>query len=122
MVAQNAEKGNCEQPLSVERQLPEVHAQLDALVGWVCRSAQDGTSAHQFERGLFDKLLALGKTLFQSFLKLVGPGDFGESVTLDDGRLVQPLPKGAALAPAVDGVRRVPGITLGLCSTRQDEV
>jgi hypothetical protein len=88
MVAQNAEKGNREQPLSVECQLPEVHAQLDALVGWVCRSAQDGTSAHEFERGLFDKLLALGKTLFQSFLKVVGPGDFGESVSLDDGRLV----------------------------------
>ena len=88
MVAQNAKKGNRELPLSVERQLPEVHAQLDALVGWVCRSALDGTSAHKFERGLFDELLALGKTLFQGFLKLVGPGDFGESVTLDDGRLV----------------------------------
>ena len=28
------------------------------------------------------------RRLFQAFLKLVGPGDFGESVTLDDGRLV----------------------------------
>jgi hypothetical protein len=88
MVAQNAKKSNHEQPISVERQLPEVHAQLDALVGWVCRSAQDGTSAHELERGLFDELLALGKTLFQGFLKLVGPGDFGESVTLDDGHEV----------------------------------
>jgi hypothetical protein len=88
MVAQNAKKSNREQAISVEGQLPEVHAQLDALVGWVCRSAQDGTSAHEVERGLFDELLALGKTLFQGFLKLVGPGDFGESVTLDGGRLV----------------------------------
>ncbi len=88
MVAQSAKKGNHEQPISVERQLPEVHAQLDALVGWVCRSAQNGTSAHELERGLFDELLVLGKTLFQGFLKLVGPGDFGESVTLDDGHVV----------------------------------
>jgi hypothetical protein len=88
MVAQNAKKSNHEQPISVERQLPEVHAQLDALVEWVCRSAQDGTSAHELERGLFDELLGLGKTLFQGFLKLVGPGDFGESVTLDDGHEV----------------------------------
>jgi hypothetical protein len=88
MVAQNAKKGNHEKPISAELQLPEVHAQLDALVGWVCRSAQDGTSAHKLERGLFDELLALGKTLFQGFLKLVGPGDFGESVTLDDARQV----------------------------------
>ena len=88
MVAQNSKKGNREQLISVERQLPDVHAQLDALQQWVCQSAQDGTSAHEVERGLFDKLLALGKTLFQAFLKLVGPGDFGASATLDDGRLV----------------------------------
>jgi len=88
MVAQNAQKGNREQPISVERQLPEVHARLDALVGWICRSAQHGASAHEVERGLFDELLALGQTLFQAFLELVGPGDFGESVTLDDGRRV----------------------------------
>jgi len=88
MVAQNTKKGNHEPLVSIEWQLPEVHAQVDALQQWVCQSAQDGTSAHVFERGLFDKLLALGKTLFQAFLKLVGPGDFGQAVTLDDGHLV----------------------------------
>ena len=88
MVAQNPKKSNHEQPVSIEWQLPDVHTHLDALQQWVCQSAQDGTSAHVFERGLFDQLLALGKTLFQAFLKLVGPGDFGPSLTLDDGRLV----------------------------------
>jgi hypothetical protein len=88
MVAQNPKKSNDEQPISIEWQLPDVHSQLDALQQWVCQSAQDGTSAHGFERGLFDRLLALGKTLFQAFLKLVGPGDFGPSATLDDGRVV----------------------------------
>jgi hypothetical protein len=87
MVAQNTKKGNHEPLLSFEWQLPEVHSHLDALQQWVCQSAQDGTSAHVFERGLFDQLLALGQTLFQAFLKLVGPGDFGPSVNLDDGRL-----------------------------------
>lgn len=88
MVAQNSKKSNHEQPVSLEWQLPDVHTHLDALQQWVCQSAQDGTSAHVFERGLFDKLLALGKTLFQAFLKVVGPGDFGPSTTLDDGRSV----------------------------------
>jgi hypothetical protein len=88
MVAQNSKKSNHEQPVSIEWQLPDVHTHLDSLQQWVCQSAQDGTSAHVFERGLFDKLLALGKTLFQAFLKLVGSGDFGPSVTLDDGHLV----------------------------------
>ena len=89
MVAQNSKKSNHEQPVSIEWQLPDVHTHLDALQQWVCQSAEDGTSAHGFERGLFDRLLALGMTLFQAFLKLVGPGDFGPSVLLDDGRLVQ---------------------------------
>ena len=86
MVAQNAKNGNDNQ--HVERRMPDVHEQLDALEQWVERSAKDGTAAHQVERGLFDKLLALGKSLFGGFLNLVGPGDFGETVSLDDGRLV----------------------------------
>jgi hypothetical protein len=89
MVAQTQEKRNHEQPLSLEWRLPEVHAKLASLVQWIDQSAQDGTSAHEVERGLFDELLALGKMLFQAFLTLVGPGDFGEAVTLDDGRLAQ---------------------------------
>jgi hypothetical protein len=89
MVAQNATQGNREPSIAVERQLPEVQARLDALLQWIARSAQNGTSAHEVERGLFDELLALGLTLFQAFVKLVGPGDFGETVTLDDGRPVQ---------------------------------
>jgi hypothetical protein len=88
MVAQISKKGNHEQPLSIEWQMPDVHAELDTLQEWVWRSAQDGSSADEVERGLFEKVLALGTRLFQAFLKLVGPGDFGETVTLDDGRLV----------------------------------
>jgi hypothetical protein len=91
MVAQNATKRNRDQSVSrecLERQMPEVYAQLNQLVQWVCQSTGDGSSAYAVERGLFEKVLALGKTLFQAFLALVGPGDFGESVTLDDGRVV----------------------------------
>jgi len=91
MMAKSANLGNRELPISAEWHVPEVHSQLDALVGWIGRSAQTGVSAHEVERGLFDQLLTLGKTLFRAFLKLVGPGDFGESVTLDDGRSVHRL-------------------------------
>jgi hypothetical protein len=86
MVAQIAKNGNDNQ--RVERRVPDLHEQIDALSQWVEQSAKDGTAAHQVERGLFDKLLALGKSLFGGFLNLVGPGDVGETVPLDDGRLV----------------------------------
>jgi hypothetical protein len=88
MVARSQKKGNQDQTVSIERQLPDVHAQLDALLEWVCKSAQDGTPAHEVERGLFYEVLNLARTLFQSFLKGVGPGDFGESLTLDDDHVV----------------------------------
>jgi len=86
MVAQIAKNGNDKQ--HVERRLPDLHEQIDALSQWVEQSAKDGTAAHQVERGLFDGLLALGKSLFGGFLNLIGPGDVGETVPLDDGRLV----------------------------------
>ena len=88
MVAQNATKDNHEQCISVEWHLPEAHGQLVALEQWIHQSAQDGSSAHVLERGLFQRVLELGATLFQAFLKLVGPGDFGVTVTLDDERQV----------------------------------
>ena len=105
MLAQNSKIGNGEQTIPaisverveqrieqrIERRMPEMHAQLDALVEWLCRSAQDGSAAHEVERGLFDRLLQLGHGLFLSFLTLVGPGDFGDTVALDDGRQVPRL-------------------------------
>lgn len=87
MVAQFAKKGNDNR--HVERQLPDVCDQVAALERLVEQSARDGTPAHEVERGLFDRLLALGQRLFQGFLNLTGPGDFGETLTLDDGRAVQ---------------------------------
>ena len=68
MVAQNSNIGNHEHPARVEWHLPDVQCQLDALKQLIEQSAQDGTAAHLVERGLFDGLLALGKTLFQGFL------------------------------------------------------
>jgi hypothetical protein len=88
MVAQNPKKGKRGQHSFLE-ECPDLHVEVDGLQQWICQAAQEGSAAHEVERELFDKMLALGRTLFQGFLKLVGPGDFGASVTLDDGRVVQ---------------------------------
>src|SRR6185295_16932 len=90
MVAQNPSKGNRGhhglQPFLEE--WPDLHAEVDGLQQWIHQAAEEGSAAHEVERKLFEKMLALGKTLFRGFLKLVGAGDFGESVTLDDGHVV----------------------------------
>jgi hypothetical protein len=76
---------------TVEWNVPEVREQLGSLEEWIAKSAERGEAAHEVERGLFDRLLRLGTTLFGAFLKLVGPGDLGETATLDDGRAVPRL-------------------------------
>ena len=85
MVAQNPKKRNRGPSLE---ELADLHAEVDGLQEWIYQAVEDGDAAHEVERTLFDKMLALGKMLFQGFLRLSGPGDFGESVTLDNGRVV----------------------------------
>jgi hypothetical protein len=66
----------------------EEFLQLQQLV---TKAAQDGVAAHVVERDLFCKILKLGYVLFAAFLKLTGPGDMGETVQLEDGRVVTRL-------------------------------
>jgi hypothetical protein len=91
MVAHPAQLLNRDFTKTVEWHVPEVLEQLGALQQWIAKSAEQGASAHDVERGLFDRVLQLGTTLFGAFLKLVGPGDLGETATLDDGRVVPRL-------------------------------
>jgi hypothetical protein len=75
----------------VEWQVPGARDQFDSLEQLMVASAEQGVAAHEVERSLFDGLLRLGFTLFGTFLKMVGPGDLGETATLDDGRVVPRL-------------------------------
>ncbi len=67
-------------------------AQLEELGRYVAGAARDGAAAHAVERHLFRQVLALGAKLFGWFLRLVGPGDLGEAVALEGGRVVKRLP------------------------------
>jgi hypothetical protein len=88
MVAQPSVQLKPQSVSSVEWSVPAAREQLDALQHWLFDAARDGNAAHEVERGLFQRLLRLGATLFAAFLDLVGPGDLGPSVPLDDGRTV----------------------------------
>src|SRR6516162_5603787 len=91
MVAHPAQQLKQQPAPSVEWHVPEALRQLDSLQGWLLQAARDGTAAHEVERGLFQRLLCLGATLFAAFLDLVGPGDLGPTATLGDGRTVARL-------------------------------
>lgn len=76
---------------SVEWHVTEARTQLGFLEQWIVEAADQGVAAHEVERGLFDGVLRISRALLDAFLKLVGPGDLGETATLDDGRVVPRL-------------------------------
>ena len=81
MFAHAAEAGNA----------PCLDSLLASLVAFVHQAAADGMAAHEAERQLFRRVLALGKQAFSLFLRLQGVGDLGESVALPDGSLARRL-------------------------------
>ena len=58
---------------------------------WLVGAAETGMAAHDVERGLFRKMLELGRRMFGGFLEMVGTGDLGETTELPDGRVVRRL-------------------------------
>jgi hypothetical protein len=91
MVAQQLETLHHDCLDSIEGQVAATRAQLGSLEQWVAEAARDGVAAHEVERRLFDGVLRLGHLLFGTFLKRVGPGDLGQTATLDDGHVVTRL-------------------------------
>lgn len=91
MVAKISQERKNETTATAEWRLAESQEQLAALQQWLVQAAEEGVAAHEVERGLFGKLLELGHRLFGGFLRLVGPGDLGPTVALDDGRVVPRL-------------------------------
>jgi hypothetical protein len=78
---------------AVEFKVEGVQERLLSLQQWLVEAARQGMGEHEVEAHLFREMLALGKQLLGAFLKLVGPGDLGEEVVLEEGRTVKRWPK-----------------------------
>jgi hypothetical protein len=63
----------------------------DALRTYVLDAVRNGLTFHDFELGLWQRVLALGRAAAQLFLDGQGPGDLGPERTLPDGRTVRRL-------------------------------
>ena len=77
----------------VEGVLEQLTKQLTAEVGWLRQAAEQGTSAYEVEKHLFQQVLGMGRQLFVAHLQMVGPGDCGEKIVLEDGRILKRLPE-----------------------------
>jgi hypothetical protein len=78
---------------SPEQALLKAQADLQDLVAFARRAADDGLRIDQVERELMGRLLALGLKLLQLFLAEHGDGDLGEEVPAEDGHTLRRLPK-----------------------------
>ena len=63
------------------------------LLTYVRTAATQGTAVHDVERGLWQRLLQLGRTTLGHFFALQGTGDLGDTVTRPDGPTWERLPE-----------------------------
>jgi hypothetical protein len=72
---------------------PLLRALADQLLEYVRAAATAGTPAHDAERAIWQRVLALGHAALAQFFALQGTGDLGDTVTLPDGRTCERLPE-----------------------------
>ena len=65
----------------------EIRDQLEQLLQFVDKAAQDAIPLYDVERHVFDEVLALGHQCIEVFIGLQGNGDLGEEVTPGDRTL-----------------------------------
>ena len=75
-----------------ECNIESVLVKVVELGQWLTKAAAMGTAEHRVERHVFTEMLAMGAKCLGEFFKSVGPGDLGETVTLENGCTVNRLP------------------------------
>jgi hypothetical protein len=71
---------------------PSLGDLADQLLTYVRTAASQGIPAHEAERDIWQRLLALGRTALGQFFALQGTGDLGDTVTLPEGPTWERLP------------------------------
>ena len=72
---------------------PRLQELASELLAYVRTAATQGTAVHDVERGIWQRLLQLGRTTLDQFFALQGTGDLGDTVTLPDGHTCDRLPE-----------------------------
>ncbi len=62
----------------------EIHGQLEQLLLFVDKAAEDAVQLYDVERRVFDEVLEMGHKCVEVFIGLQGKGDLGENVAHGD--------------------------------------
>lgn len=79
-------------PHTAPDQPPALDPPVQELAAYVHQAATAATPAHDVERGIWTRILAVGRQALELFFRLHGTGDIGETVALPDGSTVRRLP------------------------------
>jgi hypothetical protein len=71
----------------------ELAAMADDLESFVRRAAVEGTAAHEVEKGVWQRVLAMGRQATGQFFQMQGDGDVGETVEMPEGKELRRLPE-----------------------------
>jgi hypothetical protein len=72
---------------------PLLHDLAGELLAYVRTAATEGTAVHEVERGIWQRILQVGRTTLGHFLALQGSGDLGDTVTGPEGQVWERLPQ-----------------------------
>jgi len=76
---------------TLECKLEEMQELAASLAGYVRQAAREGGPIHEVERGIWERLLQMGRQALGEFLAAQGNGDVGETFRLPDGQEVKRL-------------------------------
>ena len=77
--------------MAQERAFLKAQQQLQAMEAFVEQAADDEQRIDRVERELFNRLLAIGRTLLEAFVAAQGDGDAGAKLPMSDGRVLRRL-------------------------------
>lgn len=71
----------------------ELTAMADDLATFVRQAAVEGKAAHEVEKDIWQRVLAMGRQATGRFLQMQGDGDVGETIEMPDGQELKRLPE-----------------------------
>lgn len=71
----------------------QVWEQVKEIMAFVEQAVEARSAVHEVERGLWERMLALGHGCLKLFFSLCGDGDEGAELRLPEGRVLQRLPE-----------------------------
>jgi hypothetical protein len=74
-------------------QSPSFQSQVNELTAYVHQAVSTGAAIHESEAGIWQHILAIGRSALEFYLSLQGDGDVGETLDLENGEVVRRWPE-----------------------------